>query len=413
MNSNKIFYLNDFCRVANLFNNQLTELQSIVDKFLSKKKQTTYLENPFNQIYIYGSTFNEQDKSFSYNELYVNFNTNLKINTNFDLTILDDVLILKDYTYSMFENLNNTFINFLVTTANINWLYDNNINDELTDDCVLSIKIANDILYKNKNEVFKQITVNSNSNLMPTIKNLNEFFNLKNKNTIICQISDMDGVNFSFKNKIFKSNLPLIIKVNTIEQTTNVLNLSNISSNDLLFIRRDLTNLNKLKISDMNSYEDDDILNNKSINMLFENYKNNDDTTIDSSYNIEISQSSNQAVTAHKVLSIIKTYVEEYYLNTLQTNLDNLPANNALKIIMYYKNKIQEMKSAYLLINDYTITDFYLYNNFCLKASFPFTLKKQKECIEANVSIEESNQILTKNTFKCWLKECLNERVRG
>jgi len=410
MVSKKIFKLGDFCDVAKVLADETNYLEKTINDFLSKEPITAYLGNPSNIYNIGNSIFNQETKSFSFTALQVELDPQLNIKQNYNTIIKDDSLTLKEYTYEFFLKLDKTFISSDISNADINWFYKTNISDELKDEYVASISIADDLIYKNKNQIFKKITLTDSNKQNPTIKNINTNFNLLSDDTIICNTRNIKGESFSYNGNL-KAKNSISIKTETLS-SSKTLPISNIDSNDTAFIRRDLSNLSSLNLPDKDDYENDDILNDTKINNLLSTYKSIDDNTIDKDYTIKYSNQSNQAITAKKTLSIIKTYIEEYYLETLNSTLENIPANNIAKLIKYYKDKISEMEDTYLLKKDYVLTSFYTYNNYCLRASNPITFKKQKKCIDSNVSIEKSNRVLTKNTLKCWLKQCLEEKVR-
>jgi len=407
-----MFYLDDFCMSAQFVVEQLNYLENTISSFLSKKKPIVYIGNKTNNIYIYQSLFNRHDSSFEFSELRVEFNKNLNILVNYNQTVLEESLFLKDYTFHLFESLDKVFINKNINTASVNWFYTHDIKtSDIKDNSFFSIEIANLLFYKNKNELFKSVEVTKEINNLPTKKNLSEQFNLLTSKTIVCEIRGFQGDNASLQDIDFKSKIPIEINTEVITSNNIIEDLSNIETNNSFFIRRDLTNVEQLKIKDKEILEDDDVLNTKEINNLLKNYKDINDYTIDSSYSVKNSTESNHAATASKVVSIIKTYLEEFYFSTIEKSIDNLPTTNVLKLIKFYEDKIKEIKSEYLLLEDYSLTEFHTHNNYCLKTSNPLTFTLQKKCIDAKISIEDSNKVMTKNVLKCWLKQCLDERA--
>jgi hypothetical protein len=204
----------------------------------------------------------------------------------------------------------------------------------------------------------------------------------------------------------------VVVFTDTIDNKNYIDIFSNVEANNALFIKRNLSNVTSLFIETKEQIEEDDVLNEDEIDNLLDNYKDKNDTTITPDYKIEVSKSSNHALTLERCISLFKTNLEEHYLSIINKSIENIPPNSVLKFIEFYKNKIKEIEEKYLLRKDYSLTEIQTYNNFCLKESNPITFKLQKKCLDAKISIENSKKVLTKNALKCWFKQCLDSKVK-
>jgi hypothetical protein len=176
-----IFYLKDFCPLVKKTIGELEYIDYVLETFLQKQHPQVYLANPFNKVNIGNSEFDRKNQELDYGILYTDFNNNLKIEVNYDVNLLDDLLILKDYTLPLFNKLDEIFISNDETNVEVNWFYSLNIKEDITDDTIMSIEQANNYIYKNKNELFsKGIRVsNLENSTIPVKANLDKFFNLK------------------------------------------------------------------------------------------------------------------------------------------------------------------------------------------------------------------------------------------
>jgi len=409
-----VFKLSDFCDAAKDVYNNFLEIKNSIESFLTKKIDNYYAGNPFISLFVYGSKF--ENSSLNYDSLFVKYTPEIKLLPNYNLEINPNTLILKDFTLPLFTYLNNIFISNDVVTANVVWWYSHDVDrSKIINDAVLSNNITSGMFYKNTSESFQRIYITDEKAILPTKKYMLDNFNQIGTDIVECGVSKIEGNSFSFINGGNATFLnPIVLYTSYVSTASkklmaDLLNYDNVDA----FIRRDLSNVTSLYIDEIafNETVDNMVLSKKTINKANKNLKDKNDYTVDSSYVVENNYSGQDVLTAKKAVSLIKTHIEEYYIQIVNDIVNGRPSTDIGKLIEFYKNKISTIEENYILLKNHALSSFYNREDYCLEKTSPLTFLKQTKCADSNVSIEISNKVLTKGVFKRWLIQCINDRI--